>query len=504
MSFSRRSLIGAGIAGLAATSLALPTWNAPRGKRPRNVIFCVSDGMALQTMAIADHLLQATEGRRSYWSELLDREHVVNGLQDTRSLSSVVTDSAAAASSWGCGRRIWNGQLNMYPDGTELRTLTQLLHEQGVRTGLVTTTTVTHATPAGFCVNAPNRNLEPLIAERYLPSGVHVLMGGGNRFFAPNRRADRRDLYAEFAAAGYHVVRDRAALDAAPNGRMLGIFSEGHLPYTVDRRHDSALDGAVPTLEQMSRKAIAALRGAPNGFLLQIEGGRVDHGAHGTDLAAMVYDQIEFEDAVRAAVEFALDDGETLVIVTSDHACGGPSLNGAGWNYDDSNDGLAAIARMRSSYGPLLADIGTSPTADRVRDAVRERLGVELTAAEAEAVVLSLGRKGPFELSIFHGNPSTTLAMVLGNHSKVTWTSGNHTNEHVLVTAVGPGADLCRGLTPNHRFFDKILACYGLQFENPTMDLETARRHMEKNRPVAPGAAAMHEGEIANLLLGAV
>ena len=206
MNISRRSLLTMGAAGVAATAIPLTGVYAAgqwRGKRPKNIIFCVADGMALQTVSICDEYQKLVMGKESsYWAGLMDRPDVFTGLQETRSLSSVVTDSAAAASAWGSGRRIWNGMINMFPDSTSLRTLSSLMIEAGVKVGLVTTTTMTHATPSGFSINIIDRDLEPLIGEQHLASGVSVLMGGGDKHFNPTKRKDKKDLYGEFEKKG--------------------------------------------------------------------------------------------------------------------------------------------------------------------------------------------------------------------------------------------------------------------------------------------------------------
>jgi alkaline phosphatase len=479
MKLSRREVIGKG--GLAAAGLTLGITSplkalSRRGERAKNVIFCVVDGMPIQVMAMVDHFQQIRDGKRSYWSTLLDEPFVTNGLQDTRSLNSVVTDSSAASSAWGSGRRIWNGQLNMYPDGTELKTLFQLVQDKGVRTGLVTTTRMTHATPAGFAVSCESRNLEGLIAEKYLSMNINVLMGGGDRFFSADRRQDKKDLYGGYRQAGYTVVNSKAELNAA-RGKLLGIFDDTHLPYTIDRINSTELSAKVPTLAEMTSKALSLLKDSSDGFLLQVEGGRVDHGGHSTDLAAMIYDQIEFEDALKVVVDFALEDEETLVIITADHACGGPSLNGAGSNYDDSTAGLESVVRMKASYDVIFAEIGRTPSANQVKDAIKKHLGIELKNDEAEAVSRAADNDSPFKLGSFATGLYTTLAMVLGNYTKVVFTSGNHTNEHVLVTSLGPHSEMCAGLTENTTFFDLMLASYGIEHKNPVMSYEDAKKH---------------------------
>lgn len=481
MGISRRALLGASAAGLGAHAFgSVGPQGRGRGGRPKNIIFCVADGMATSTVTMADHFQQLRDGKRSFLSTLADRPGVVRGWQDTRSLNSIVTDSSAAASTWGSGRRIWNGQLNAFPDGTELRTLTNLMIEAGVKCGLVTTTTITHATPSGFALSAPSRGDEALLAEKYLKSGVDVLMGGGDNVFDAKSRKDGRDLYADFAKAGYTVLKTRDELMGSKAKKVLGIFSPSHLPFTVDRDNSPELQRVTPTLAEMVKSALDALKGSPKGFLLQIEGGKVDHGAHANDLAAMLYDQIAFEEAVKAAIDFAERDGETLVIITADHATGGPSLNGAGDSYNDSTPGLLTLASMKSSYDPIFAALGKEPSAKNVQDVVEAKLGVKLTGPEAEGVVAGIKGQSPFALAQFAGNRNATFATILGNHSKVTWTSGNHTSDHVMVIAAGPGSDRLHGITPNTTFFDLMIGFKGIKWSNPTMTLEEARRHRAK------------------------
>ncbi|MBX3113977.1 MAG: alkaline phosphatase [Fimbriimonadaceae bacterium] len=483
MKLSRRSLIGAGLTGAAASAFGIsgiPIIPEHKPKQVKNIIFCVVDGMAMQTLSMADQLHQMIYGKQSYWAWLMEQDFAVNGLEETRSLSSIVTDSSAASSTWGSGRRIWNGQVNVFPDGTKLRTLTSLMSSAGVKCGLVTTTTMTHATPAGFAVNSMRRDDEPGIAEKYIDAGVSILMGGGDKNFSAEKRKDKKDVYTDYQKSGYKIAKSRDEVMGWRGDKLLGIFSDSHLPFTIDRNNDEALRKSVPTLAEMASIAINNLKDSPNGFLLQIEGGKVDHGGHANDVAAMLYDQLAFEDAVKVAVDFALKDGETLVIITSDHATGGPSLNGAGDEYFDSTAGLHSVMGMKATYGVIQNDLGKTPSDKLVQDVIENRLGFQLKSEEAAAITGALSNKYAFGLSEFQRSFSSTLAMVLGNHSKITWTSGNHTSEHVMLTAVGPGNGFAAGLTKNTTLFDIMLAAKGLKHSNPTMSFEDAKMHYEK------------------------
>lgn len=479
MDLSRRSLIGLGAVSLAAPGLAFnrnsPTWGV---KKPKNIIFCVADGMAIQMPSMVDYMQQITEGKRSFLATLLEEDYTVTALQETRSLSSVVTDSSAAASTWGSGRRIWNGMTNMFPDKTKLRTLTEIMSEAGVKCGLVTTTTATHATPSGFAVCSISRSLEPEIALSYLSSGVSVLMGGGDRFFNAEKRKDKVDAYGKFAAAGFKVARNRNELNAMAPGKILGIFSDSHVPYSIDRVNSTTLNSTVPSLAEMAKKAIDSLKGGSNGFLLQIEGGKVDHACHGNDAVGAIYEQLDFEAAVKVAIDFALADGETLVIITSDHATGGPSLNGDGPEYFDSTAALAKIAEMKASVSTVTGLFGRDVKFDKVQDVVLDKLAIKLSQTEAEMIADIHNGGAPFKNARFYNWKGGGIGAILGNHLRVTWTSGNHTCDHVLVAAVGPGSEKIRGVIPNVKFFDIMLGMKDLSWSNPTMSFLDAQRHM--------------------------
>lgn len=480
MNLSRRSLLGLGAVSLVNPASAL-SMGASKGinRKPKNIIFCVADGMAIQVPTMVDYMLQITEGRHSYLAGMLSSPETVMALQETRSLSSIVTDSSAAASAWGSGRRIWNGMTNMYPDKTKLRTLTDIMSSAGVKCGLVTTTTATHATPSGFAVCSVSRSLEPEIAVSYLTSGVDVLMGGGDRYFNAEKRKDKVDAYGRFMSAGFQVAKTKSELASLGTGKILGVFSDSHVPYAIDRVNDAALDASVPTLADMAKKAIESLNTGSNGFLLQIEGGKVDHAAHANDLTGMLYEMTDFEAAVKVAVDFAIKDGETLVIITSDHATGGPSLNGDGNEYFDSTAALASVSHAKASVSAVIDLFGKDADRAKVKDVIETKLALKLKDDEADAIASINNGENPLKLAKFYGSKTSGIGAILGNYYRVTWTSGNHTCDHVLVAAVGPGSEKVKGVLPNTTFFDLMLEMKDLKWSNPQMSFEDAQRYMK-------------------------
>ena len=193
--------------------------------------------------------------RELNWIQLLKNNHVVTALQNTASANSLVTDSAAAGSAWGSGQRIANGRINVTANGKHLNPLFSRAKKQGKAIGLVTTTRITHATPASFVSSVEDRDDEASIAKQYLEQEIDVLIGGGARYFNDDNDA----LLKAYTKAGYTYVdtSDKLVKDKHAS-KLLGLFSESHIPYAIDRKHSGHYDH-VPNLEVMFRVALSNL-----------------------------------------------------------------------------------------------------------------------------------------------------------------------------------------------------------------------------------------------------
>ena len=177
-------------------------------------------------------------GKGLLWRALIGRPGAAQGLMDMASVNSVTTDSSAASSSWGSGARVFNGWVNVLPDGTELTPIAAIARDRGRRVGLVTTTTVTHATPAGFAAVQGSRSNEDDIAVQYL-GRVDVILGAGRQFFDASLRKDKNDLIARYTRAGFSYVSSRKELMSLQPvlsagktpAKVLGPFSTGMIPF---------------------------------------------------------------------------------------------------------------------------------------------------------------------------------------------------------------------------------------------------------------------------------
>ncbi len=458
--FKKSGLAAFGLAaggGLAKAGEAAVA-RAPRSGKAKNVIFMVSDGMSSGTLTMADQFIQLRDGRKSHWMQMYLDHPVTRGMMDMSSANSLVTDSAAASSSWGCGKRVRNGRINVGGDGEEHEPIGMVAKRNGLRSGLVTTATVTHATPAGFVANGPRRNDEPGFAKQYLEREVDVILGGGINFFSSGGRRDDVDLLGEFAKKGYKEVHDRDALLALPDGdhRLIGLYSRGHVPYEIDRLNSGDLSKSVPSLAEMSIAALKALSAADEGFVLQIEGARVDHAAHSNDISGLIYDQIAFDDAVQAALQFCDHHPDTLLIITSDHGNANPGMNSGGR--------LGLLQDFKGSCSQLGGLFGRRArhSVDEIREAIEEVTGIGISRDHAK--LIQARRSGEWSAAYSQmDTPGGVLGQILANHTNIGWTGRSHTSDYMELAAFGPGSELVPPFLKNTHMFDVM--CKALDLE---------------------------------------
>lgn len=428
----------------------------------KNIIFMVSDGMSAGTLNMADLIRRRHQGRTSNWIDLYNSDREFHrGLMDMASLDSPVTDSAAAGSSWGCGNRINNGAINTGPNGEQYKPINQIFRDAGKKTGLVTTTRITHATPASFAVNIDDRGKEDQIAEQYLRQEEDLLMGGGSRHFESAQREDGQDLISKFSDKGYSIAKTRkelAQIDA--DSKILGLFYDSHLPYSIDHQSIEEHRQNIPTIAEMTEKALGNLENE-NGFLLQVEGGRVDHGAHANDAAGMLYDQVAFDDAIKVALDYVDNRDDTLLIITTDHGNGNPALNGAGDGYRQTAEHFDRLQNFRHSNSWILSGLDPNSSVAQIRERVEEATGLGIASDEAKSIQLALNDNIDTLYDI-QDSASAVLGSVLANYTSINFTSGNHTGDYVELAALGPGSESLDYFTRNTELFDLMVNAAGV------------------------------------------
>ena len=446
--FKNGSLISLGAALLHPfNNIANTIIDDIKNKKAKNIIIIVSDGMSIGTLNMTDLYLSRKMGTGTNWLQLYKDNKVNRALMDMASASSIVTDSAAASSSWGGGVRINNGGLNVSKNGEPHLPIWQKFKKAGKKAGCVTTVPITHATPAGFCVNSKSRNAQEEIAEIYLEQKFDVMMGGGDAYFSSEKRKDKKDMYKAFESKGYKVVKNRnEMLSAAIDKPILGVFDDNGLPYSIDQQNNKELSQQIPTLADMTKKAIDTMENNAKGFVLQVEAGKVDWAAHGNDITGLIYDQAAHDEAIKVAMDFAEKDGETLVIITTDHGNANPGVIYG----NKANDNFDAIQKYKHSNEWILKGFGKETSISQVKERVDYANNFSLTNEEAK-LLLTYYSNLKTEKGLYNPKhlPFKALAEIQKKHNSVGWISMHHSADYVELAMYGPGSQLLKPFIKN-------------------------------------------------------
>jgi len=416
----------------------------------KNIILMIGDGMGPSHFGAAWLYSNRVLGKELRMVEVMKSGRTAYVVNDTA--DAIVTESAAAATQIACGVRVPARAVGMGPDGkTPCKTVLELAKDKGMATGLVTTSGITDATPGAFAAHVPHRSDEASVAAQELQLGVDILLGGRKQFFLPEaaggKRKDGRDLLEEARRAGYVVAGTASELQQTTSGKILGLFNMGNMAYEIDRGKT-----AEPSLADMTAKTLEVLARNPKGFFAMIEGGRIDHAAHRNDASATIRDTIAFDDAVGVALDFQRKHPDTLLIVTADHETGGMAIIG---HSKDSKEytgiDLAAIQKATASFELILSELGKDPAPEKIREAVKRNLAIEITEDEAKVVADDTIRKldpKNYSYATLH-----SLAFVLRPYLRVGWASQTHTASPLFAFGSGPGSEELVGFRHNTELF---------------------------------------------------
>jgi alkaline phosphatase len=375
---------------------------------------------------------------------------------------SVIADSAPTASAYATGFRTSDkfisvgpkkGTLPLMPEPAEemqyrpLATVLEGARLEGMATGIVATSRVTHATPAAYIAHVPNREMENEIMEQAVYQGIDVVFGGGRRHLLPaaekGRRADGENLVSVLRERGYQVAADREEMMKIKKGKAYGMFASSHMQAEIDRAEFAP---AEPTLEEMTLKALELLSLSPKGFFLMVEASQIDWACHANDPAHLLSDMSQHDRAVKAALDFAKKDGSTLVIALSDHDTGGMRIG----NYATSKtysqiklEQLAApvkqdalldpLKKMKLSADGMWRKMGKEVDPGKLKAVVKTYWGMDITDEDA-ARIIEIGKQ-------YKDEPYYGVGEVLSaRYTTIGWSSHGHTGGDVPLYAYGPGS----------------------------------------------------------------
>lgn len=430
---------------------------------PKYIFLFLSDGGGITHLEIARQYRKHIHNEGMVIVDKIMKEGSV-GVMTTHAANSLSTDSAAAATAMAGGCKANIGALGMCADGTVAVSSMELARRRGMKLGLVTNSTVYDASPAAFVCHVPNRRDYASVVERYLEMAPDVILGGGKDMFIPKsqpggRRGDDTDMIAAFESKGYRHVANKEELARVARGKVLGLFSQRDMAMELDRDKHTE-----PSVYDMAGAAIRLLHDQnPRGFFAFIESESIDSAGHLTDIASVVREYREFDRAVELAYDFYRRyPRETLIVVSSDHETGGLGFTEALKDLPITRDGkklagTAADLKKLEAIGISLQKasqmLGRSPTADALDKFMRDYFpGFSLAPEYRDAIL----KRQPISRTISLDPTANGLGMMIANHTQIYWQTSTHTNQPVLVAALGVGAENFKGYYDNADFGKKL------------------------------------------------
>lgn len=281
-------------------------------KHPKNIILMIGDGMGIT---------QITAGMYKNGNKLHLEKFPMIGLHKSYASNNLITDSAAGATAFASGVKTYNGAIGVTPDTISVKTILEEAEEYGLATGLVSTSSIVHATPASFIAHQKLRKMYEEIAADFMKTEIDYFVGGGQYYF--ETRDDERNLSDEMRAKGYFV----SSFFEKEFNELNIEFDQNFVYFTANKEPLKLTQGRDYFISAAQTAPVFLNSHSDKGFFLMIEGSQIDWGGHANDSEYIITEMIEFDNAVGKILEFAEEDGETLVIVTADHETGGYAIN---------------------------------------------------------------------------------------------------------------------------------------------------------------------------------
>ncbi|KPL59580.1 alkaline phosphatase [Rossellomorea vietnamensis] len=398
--------------------------------KAKNVIFMIGDGMGNPYTTALRYM---NDNPDTMEMEKTAFDPYLVGLQTTypEDEKENVTDSAAAATAMSGGVKTYNNAIAVDNDKSDVKTVLEQAKENNMSTGIVSTSEITHATPASYGAHEESRKSEDAIANDYydeMINGKHkidVMLGGGTDFF----ERDDRNVAEQFKKDGYSYVKSADELKKDDNKQILGLFAESGMDKMIDR------DEKQPSLADMTTSALDRLKGDKDGFFLMVEGSQIDWAGHDNDVVGAMSEMRDFEQAFEKVRDFAKENGETLVIVTADHSTGGISIGSDGeYNWDP-----APIQAAKHTPDYMAEQIVNGAS---VEETLANNIDLELTQEEIASVKSAAEKGDQTEID-------NAIEKIFDKRSGTGWTTDGHTGDDVPVYAFGPQKEKFAGLIDN-------------------------------------------------------
>lgn len=430
------------------------------GKTPKNIIIMFTDGTGTALLETTRLYRQHIHKEKFFLTDTLLNEASI-GLMSNYSAGSLVTDSAAAGTAMATGYKAHNGSVGINAQGEPVISVAELFKKKGGKVALVSNANITDASPAAFGgVHHANRKEYNDIASKFLQRNIDIIVGGGREYFRPEKRKDKRDIVAEFKAAGYIFVENPQQFTVATGKKVLALFAEKDMSFITERQEEKE-----PSLVTMTKTTLELLtKDNEKGFFAFIENEHTDSASHRSDINNAIKHLVEFDQALQVAYQYYRDHAnDTLLIVASDHETGGVNIT---VSTKDMTDNKAKTRNFPASkHLKAIADISISNLA------AAKKLGKHPTDAQIDKLINAYYpefildedlrnklKKNEFvSRTNFYTKTESVLGEMIGRNTGFFYSATHHTNEPVFVAAVGPGAILFNGFFDNTDFGKSLI-----------------------------------------------
>lgn len=423
---------------------------------PKHIFMFIGDGLGSAQRQIAQYYKQTVLDDNE---KLVMDSFPVAGINTTHSLNTLVTDSAAAGTALATGYKTDNGMISTLPNGKKLKTIVKYAQEKNMKTGIITTTRLTHATPAVFASHNESRGNENEIAAEMASSGVDFFAGGGYRNFISkdqkgSKRKDNKDLVKVLNSKGYETFIGEDSSNKFKKAnlkdkKVFAAFTSSHLPYEIDREN---MKPNLPSLAEITEKGIESLDN-DKGFFMMVEGGRIDHAAHANDAKSIICDTLAFDEAISKAYDFyKKNPNDTLILVVGDHETGGLGL-GYGKNYFLK---LEQLKDMKISVEDTLQKAYKGDKQaylkyiDKyVKNLTSEEKALINKAMKEEDEGKNIGSYKPTAIAVAH---------ILDKRANLMFTTYAHTGTQIPLSVIGKDANKFSGFIDNTEIAKNVIS----------------------------------------------
>jgi alkaline phosphatase len=420
--------------------------------KAKNVIMLIADGMSTEGITLA----------RQVKGENLAMDEISVGSVITSWANGPITDSAPGGTVYASGEKTNNKYIGTSVNDTPMASILEGAESVGKATGIIATSEITHATPADFTAHTNNRKYYNQILQQQINQDMEVVLGGGFNKpsgFTSEVSEDEFNTYYEdqinnIQEEGFDFITTKDELESYDGDKLWGSFADADLKYDFDRQSDN--DNVQPSLGEMTKKAIEVLNKDEDGFFLMVEGSKIDWAAHANNTVGIVSDILAFDEAVKSAVEFAKADGNTVVVVTTDHGNSGISIGSS--YYNENIESYDKATYENTTYILKNAKI----TEERFNTIVSGKSDEEIIALAKQYYEIDLTDE---ELSIVKGEigegRQVGIREVIARRVGIGYTTGGHTGEQIYLGVYSPSnIELLEGVVDNtevNKYMQRVL-----------------------------------------------